>query len=217
MMRRHGVTRSSAPGLAGRSKITHEVQDRQVANRRPPELHGSRGAVLIAPIVAALLAFGCGRQSAERTARSVDATPAAVVSTTQESVPSAPEPVRPQTELPQRGDAALSAESLPPEIVVSASDTLVAPGATVEFTVRGTSDVAEVVVWDGIGQRQALALDSASGVWRGFYRVPLGASRDRLGLSVTARTEANKWRRVWVFLKIQQDAPPALPEAPPGS
>jgi hypothetical protein len=41
-------------------------------------------------------------------------------------------------------------------------------------------------------------------VWRVSYRVPLRPKQERLGLSVTAQNDLNRWRRVWIFLHVQQ-------------
>ena len=52
------------------------------------------------------------------------------------------------------------------------------------------------MLWDGIHDRQAFAYDSTNSLWRATYRVPLKPSFERVGLSVTAQNESNRWRRV---------------------
>lgn len=102
--------------------------------------------------------------------------------------------------------------SLPPDLVVTVPDTAVTPGEAVEFSVQATSDVSEVVLWDGLNDRQALA-PSTNGTWRVTYRVPLKPARERFGVSLTARTPEQRWRRVWVFLTVTKDAPVEPAEA----
>lgn len=103
----------------------------------------------------------------------------------------------------------VTADSLLPDVSAFAADTLTYPGGTVEITARTSSDVTAVALWDGIGQKQAFTCDSEAKVWRITYRVPLKPLWERLGLSVTARNSAKKWRRVWVFLQLQGQAPQA--------
>ena len=92
-----------------------------------------------------------------------------------------------------------------PDLQVTISDTLVYRREHVDVTARTTSDAVEVVLWDGIGDRQALAYDEAAGLWRGRYRVPLTTPSDRLGLSVIAKNSQSRWRRVWVFLSVRDE------------
>ena len=99
--------------------------------------------------------------------------------------------------------AATSADSMPPEVSASVRDSSVVPGMVVEITAQGTPDVAKMVLSDGIGRRQTFAYDSTSKVWRTFYRVPIRTRTERVGLSVTASTSSNRWRRVWVFMNME--------------
>ena len=82
----------------------------------------------------------------------------------------------------------------------------------VEVEARTSPDVTEVFLADGIGRRQSFAYDSAACLWRARYRVPLGVTADRLGVSVTARNGLDLRHRVWVFLKIERE-PQATPPA----
>jgi len=94
--------------------------------------------------------------------------------------------------------------TLPPEIALAEMDTLVMPGQPVKITVYGTPDVAEMALSDGLNGRQPLVHDESSDTWNVDYRVPLRPKSDRIGLSVTAKNAANRWRRVWVFLHVDE-------------
>ena len=93
-------------------------------------------------------------------------------------------------------------EGLPPDLSVSVGDTLVKPGQALEFTVQGTPDVAEVALSDGRDEPMPLVRDKGTDTWRTQYRVPLHPRQERFGISVTAKTEASRWRRVWIFLHV---------------
>jgi hypothetical protein len=108
-------------------------------------------------------------------------------------------------------------EGLPPDLTVSVSDTLVTPGQTVEFIAQGTTDVARIMVSDGRDDPMALARAEGTDTWRGQYRVPLHPRHERFGISVTALTEADRWRRVWVFLRVEPNEPPSAVSAPEDS
>jgi len=60
---------------------------------------------------------------------------------------------------------------------------------------------------DRLGQKHPFSYDSEAKAWRIYYRVPIAAKSDELGLSITAANGANRWKRVWVFLKIQGEEP----------
>jgi hypothetical protein len=127
-------------------------------------------------------------------ASAADATPATPAVRTTESVP---------------------ADSLPPDVVAAAEDSVATPGATVEFAAHASADAVEVFLWDGIGRKQSFAYDSTENVWRGRYRVPLGAPSGRLGLAVTAKNGHDLRSRVWVFLRIEREPKAAVPEKQP--
>ena len=92
--------------------------------------------------------------------------------------------------------------SVPPDVAVAASDTFVTAGQAVEFTVEGTPDITEMALSDGRGDAIPMVRDASGQVWRVGYRVPLRPGTDRLGLSVTAKNDAHRWRRVWLFLTV---------------
>ena len=95
-------------------------------------------------------------------------------------------------------------EGLPPDLSVSVADTLVTPGQAVEFTVQGTPDVAQVALSDGRDDPMPFVRDQGTDTWRTQYRVPLHPRYERYGISVTAKTDADRWRRVWIFLHVSQ-------------
>ena len=92
--------------------------------------------------------------------------------------------------------------SAPPDVVAAVSDSFVTAGQAVEVTVEATPDVTEMALADGIGDAIPMVRDSSGLVWRVNYRVPLRPRTDRLGLSVTAKNEEHRFRRVWLFLEI---------------
>jgi hypothetical protein len=97
-------------------------------------------------------------------------------------------------------------DSLPPEVSGYATEDPVVRGSVVEVYAEGSPDVTGVTLWDGLGKRQAMTFDPGANLWRTYYRVPLKTSSDRIALSVTATTHAQRWRRVWVFLKLESTA-----------
>jgi hypothetical protein len=101
------------------------------------------------------------------------------------------------------GDNVLSPDSLPPEVTASVNDTLVTPGSAIEINAEASVDATDLSLRDGLGRRQPFAYDETGKVWRTHYRVPF-KSADRLGLSVTAKNEAGRWRRVWIFLHVDR-------------
>lgn len=185
-----------------------EHAGRGAANER-----GAAQAWIVGGVLLATLGFGltgCG--SHERGAASTEdvASGAIVVPASQGSATataasagfeagtsSAVEPV--ETE-------ASESTGLPPDIIVTASDTLVHPGQAVDFVVQATPDVTEMSLYDGMGDRQALVYDSDAKAWRVTYRVPLRFPWDRAGLSITAKNESQRWCRSWIFLKMAQDS-----------
>ena len=163
--------------------------------------------VIVASIVVGFLAIGCGQQQSETattetgTIQSADAGKAPVAANTAASANG----VKQTT--PQASQAtAVLGDSLPPDIIATASADYVAPGETVEINAQGTKDVVEVILKDGRGKLLPLTYDSAAGIWRARYRVPLRPATERLGLSVTAKNAQDLKQRVWVFLQVEKAA-----------
>lgn len=159
------------------------------------------GDVLVmsfAVAAATLLLSGCGEKKSERVAQ---ASPPAVENVVPAVATAAPAPVE-NAALSQGSTANGLDGILPPEIALAEMDTLVTPGQPVHVTVYGTPDVTEVALFDGVNDHQALVHDTGHDTWSVDYRVPLRSKSDRIGLSLTAKNGANRWRRVWVFLKV---------------
>jgi hypothetical protein len=172
--------------------------------------------VSIVTVLASLSLAGCGSDEGGRKAdpgQTGAIEPfTSVASASDASVPPAVQPVRTNESVP--------ADSLPPDVVASAQDSVATPGATVEVEARASADAVEVFLWDGIGRKQSFSYDSTANVWRGRYRVPLGAPGGRLGLAVTAKNGLDLRNRVWVFLRIDRQASAETerqPEAAPAT
>lgn len=176
-----------------------------------------RNAILLASIVVAALAAGCGKHADTQALGGTATTQPAGFEPTGEVTRTLPDSARAEGGAPAGSGGTLSADSLPPDLSVSAPDSLLMPGVAVEIIARGTPDVIEVSLWDGIGKKQPMTYDSEGKVWKAFYRVPLRFSAERVALSVTAKNGANKWRRVWVNLQIQGERTESKPEAVSGS
>jgi len=171
------------------------------------------GCVALTVLAAALLLSSCGGERSQQTsvasessppqASEPTAVPAMSVSPSGTAMPAS-------VSMPQAG----AAEGLPPEIALGETPSVVAPGEAVTFTVYGTPDVTEMSLWDGLNDRQAFVHDGSGDVWRVDYRVPLRPKQERIGLSVTAKNQAGRWRRVWVFLQVASTAEVAKAEEP---
>ncbi|NOT35420.1 MAG: hypothetical protein HOP12_14845 [Candidatus Eisenbacteria bacterium] len=176
------------------------------------------GALVIA-LTAGLLLSSCGEQNrstdqASSPSQTVVAIPAGHTPATSASAPVVTSSVALESKPVVSSGAA-------PDIAVSVTDTLVMLGQTVEFVVDATPDVSEIALSDGHGDTRALVRDANSNVWRVTYRVPLRSRLERYGVSLTARTDGHRWRRVWTFLHIDSPAPvdksQSVPEKEPGS
>jgi hypothetical protein len=161
-----------------------------------------RVAVITASAVAAFLALGCSeqKQAAVETGAGTTAeqTSQAVIASTGTPTPEAGV---------GEGLEAGSADLLPPDVTAFAPDTLVVPGAVVEITAQGSTDVTSMTLTDGLGHKYPMIYDTDAKAWRVHSRVPLKTEIDRLGLSITATNGTNLWKRVWVFLKIEGGVP----------
>ena len=101
----------------------------------------------------------------------------------------------------------VTADSLPPDVVVMLDDTQVLAGVPIEIRAEGSPDVVTMTLSDGIHQKQLFTRDGSDGSWKTLYRVPLQLPESRLGLAVTAKNSSGKWRRVWVFLQPLSEKP----------
>ncbi len=212
-----GITEREAAALACANGASGNVV-------RPASRHRGRLVVLLAIAITTMVAvLGCGEQRADRaTAQGPPSAPAVQPSESSTGAPATEAAVASHGGEPtsaagapgsQPGnEASDQAEALPPDVVLSVGDTLVEPGQPIEISARGTADIATLVLWDGINDKQAFTYDTTAQLWRVSYRVPLQPAAERIGLSVTARNAANRWRRVWLFLHLQSpasEAPPA--------
>jgi len=149
-----------------------------------------------------MLLEGCGHGS-KSTAQSNEVgtssteVASAVVASNPVAVPAGigSETTQPQGEF--TGDPGLA----PPDVVAAVADTFVTAGQAVEVQVEGTPMSVTMALSDGRGDAIPMVKD-ATGTWRVGYRVPLRPSSDRLGLAVTAKNQAQRWRRVWLFLQV---------------
>ena len=163
------------------------------------------GQTLVASILVtsalALVALGCGEQKQKATAETgAVETPTAM---------SEPTPAAGQTVAASATGTAepvSQVESLPPDVTANAPDTLVTPGSVVVITALGSSDVTSVTLADGLGEKTPFTFDSEANLWHASYRVPLKTREDKIGLSVTASTDANRYKRVWLFLQTREQA-----------
>lgn len=168
-------------------------------------------ALIAAPLLIALVALGCGEEKEKATANLAHDTAAPVAASAPASgiaqtasVVQAPEVTASTTE-----------DTLPPDIVAAGPESIVQPGGVVTVAATGSTDVTSVVLTDRAGQKTPFTYDSESNLWKASYRVPIRATGEKLALAVTATTEANRWKRVWVFLRLRDAAVPT--EAAPDS
>ncbi len=99
-----------------------------------------------------------------------------------------------------------AADSLPPDVMITSSDLEGVRGQALEIGARGSDDVVEVVLKDGLGKPQPFTYDAGLKEWRVIYRVPLKAAGDHLALSVTAKNGAGRFCRVWLFPAVTDEA-----------
>jgi hypothetical protein len=102
-------------------------------------------------------------------------------------------------------EARLSADALPPDVAAVVADPNVQRGQVVELFAFGSEDVTDIVLGDDRGEKQPFSYDPSAKRWHTLYRVPLKSKGEKLALSVTARTESQRWRRVWLFLTPHDD------------
>ena len=190
---------------------TEIARARQI--RRERLLIGTWGGFTLLALVATfMLLEGCGVRSTNRTAT--------VTRTTSDlSASAAVAAANPVVS----GEQGLAVEDLvrvedpgavPPDVIATVSDTFVTPGQAIEVQVEGTPDITEMALSDGRGDAIPMVKDAIGDTWRVGYRVPLRPGTERLGLGVTAKNQAHRWRRVWVFLEVGSGQPKLEAAAP---
>lgn len=90
----------------------------------------------------------------------------------------------------------------PPELELAGPDSVVAPGDVIEVTAQATPDAEQLVIWDGVGDHEAMTYDADARVWRARVRLPLRPRTDRVAISVTAYDGSRHWRRRWLFVNV---------------
>lgn len=173
----------------------------------------AKSALLAAPILLALAALGCGEQKEKATAE---------LATNETVAPAGPSATAPQAAVASATGATTAPESagqktddtLPPDIVAVVPEGLSLPGTVVQIAAVGSADVTSVMLTDRVGAKTPFTFDSEANLWRASYRVPLRADTEKLALAVTATTEANRWKRVWVFLRLKEESATPTEAAP---
>jgi hypothetical protein len=158
----------------------------------------------------AFLAVGCGQKREGEVTSGVAATPGPVAlaghsTPTVADAATGLESAEPSGAVQEGAVDAAAAESLPPEIDATVSETPVAPGAVIEISAVGSSDVTEMVLRDALGKTYPMTRIEQTGAWRVFYRVPMKVTGERVALSVTAKNGVNQWKRVWVFPNVTRE------------
>ena len=163
-------------------------------------------ATLLILLAAGFIAFGCGQQSDDRISSTQEPAPAVVAAQAHSGSAVLPAgaggSATPTREPNSEALAAVSADSLSPDVAASVSESPVTPGTAIEITAQGSPDVVAVTLVDDLGSTQGFAYDSNADLWRAAYRVPVKIKSEHPALSVTARNASGRWRRVWVFLDV---------------
>jgi hypothetical protein len=162
--------------------------------------------IVMASATLAFLALGCSEHK-EQAQVATDAGPVPAVQEIPQTVVASTGGNTPEAGLMTQGDATALGDSLPPDVTAFAPDSLVVPGGVVEITAQASADVTAMTLTDRLGQKHPFTYDSEAKAWRVYYRVPIQTNTEQLGLSITATNGANRWKRVWVFLKTQGEEP----------
>jgi hypothetical protein len=163
------------------------------------------GALATAAIALAFLTLGCGSHEEHTASAAAGGTDAVTAAQSGPAIEPLPPGSASEVAPPSQGQVVASADSIPPEIDASVADTLVTKGSVVEITADASPDVTSMSLRDGTGTEQLFAYDSDRKLWHVFYRVPMKIRADRCGLSITASNGSNHWRRVWLFLRVEQE------------
>ena len=189
-------------------------------SQRDDRLFFLKAALVATPLLIALAALGCGEHKEKATAELANHE-TAVVPVQQGAVghgaAATPTTLASDGVVTGVAETTPSAEeTLPPDIVATGPESVVIPGSVVTIAATGSTDVTSVTLTDRAGEKTPFTYDSESNLWQASYRVPLRANTEKLALGVTATTGANRYKRVWVFLRLRDEgAKPA--EAAPDS
>ena len=161
----------------------------------------------------AMVVMGCGKgnekatsQSGYRDANVVEQASLHPSESLSEAVPAVSQSMEPTPESGPVGSEKIADSSTPPDLLAKVSKETVIRGETVDIVAEASTDVVDMILSDGYGTEQALTFDAGTGTWRTSYRVPLKMHLDRLGLSIVAHNDQTRWRRVWVFLTLPENA-----------
>jgi len=106
-----------------------------------------------------------------------------------------------------------------PQVEASVGTLTAKPGEEIQITAAGSPDVTGMFLTDDLKHAQPFSYDVDAKLWQTTYRLPLKPMSDHLAFSVTARNEAGRWSRVWVFVDVtrekveaKEDSLPAQPE-----
>jgi len=164
---------------------------------------GTRSLLITVSLVVAFLALGCGEQK-EHAAVETNAAPAAAM---RQPTPAAVEATASTTAEAGRETSDKVTTELPPDVTALVPDSLITPGNVVEIMAQASTDATSLMLTDRLGTKYPFVYDMDAKAWRVQYRVPLNTHIDRLGLSITATNGSNRFKRVWVFLKIEGGVP----------
>ena len=174
--------------------------------------------VLAGALALAALGVGCNKEEDVATAQAGYRNTNVVEQASTRSIESKPEAVpavtASSTASPEPGNEMQVEGAKAPDLLVKSSKESVLRGETIDITAQGSPDVVEMLLSDGYGTTQSLVFDAASQTWKTAYRVPLNMKLERLGLSIKAKNGDERWRRVWVFLTLPENAVPrSVPES----
>ena len=102
-----------------------------------------------------------------------------------------------------------------PEVAASVGTLTAKPGEEFQITAAGSPDVTGMFLTDDLKHAQPFRYDVDAKLWTTSYRLPLEPMSDHLAFSVTARNEAGRWRRVWVFVDVSREAKEAKEDSLP--
>jgi hypothetical protein len=158
------------------------------------------GAAAIATIALMVSVAGCGKRGG--TSQSANASQP--VAQAQAGTLSDLHAGEPQVEnTPQEGD---TARAPAPDVEASLGSLVAKPGEEIQITAVGSPDVTGMFLTDDLKHAQPFSYDADAKLWSTTYRLPLKPMSDHLAFSVTARNQAGRWRRVWVFVNVTPEA-----------